>query len=75
MPNIEGNCSQRGAKTIGDEAFAYCYLLGRLTLPSTVTNIGDRAFLEYCDLRKVELNEGLQTIGKCAFKSCTSLEY
>ena len=63
-----------GLQTIGQSAFAYCTSLERITIPSTVTDIGNCAFGECKSLREVVLNDGLEKIGNSAFRLCTSLE-
>ena len=65
---------KEGVQKIGDGAFYKCTLLKSITLPSTVTEIGDYAFRDCRNLRRVELNEGLQKIGYRAFPNCTTLE-
>ena len=60
-----------GVRNIGPSAFANNYQsevgLVSLTLPSSVTNIGQYAF-QSCNLREVKLNEGLESIGYGAFQ-------
>ncbi|MCR4916520.1 MAG: leucine-rich repeat protein [Prevotella sp.] len=43
------------------------------TVSSTVTKIGESAFLGCANLQIVTLNEGLQSIGWCAFQGCGKL--
>ena len=64
-----------GYKRSGREHFVICKCtsLSRITLSSTVTEVGDAAFYNCSNLNKVVLNEGLQKIGRAAFYSCTSL--
>ena len=63
-----------GLKKIGLEAFCNCTSLESITLPSTVTEIGDDTFRGCSNLREVIFNDGLQKIGDYAFCNCTSLE-
>lgn len=49
-------------------AFAYCYALESLTLPSTLRSVGAWAFSESTGLKNLTLNEGLETIGGNAFR-------
>ncbi len=52
---------------------AYTGTASQLTLPDTVTSIGERAFFENKSLLKVTLPEGIQTIGDCAFYGCYAM--
>jgi len=68
-----------GLRTIGrcvflGGAFAYCSSLERITIPSSVIDIGWEAFNSCSNLREVVLNEGLQKIGDKSFALCRSLE-
>lgn len=47
--------------------------ISSIVLPSTVTEIGNYAFFDCKELKAIELNEGLKSIGVAAFE-CTSLE-
>lgn len=63
-----------GLRKIGDDAFADCTSLERITFPSTVLEIDENAFFGCTRLREVVLNEGITQIGKHAFHGCSSLE-
>lgn len=63
-----------GIQKIEKSAFYGCESLERITLPSTVTEIGERAFRDCKWLREVFLNEGLVKIGNTAFYGCSSLQ-
>ena len=63
-----------GLETIGGCSFPKCETLERITLPSTVTEIGSNAFNCCSNLKEVVLNDGLETIGGYAFANCRSLE-
>ena len=64
-----------GIKTIGTNAFAYCYnLQGTLTLGENVVSIGNNAFANCSKLKgTIDLHEGLTTIGASAFYYCPGL--
>ena len=70
-----------GVKSIGEAAFMYNKKLTTLTIPATVTSIGDNAFDECNALSKVNsttegtmnLLPGLKSIGTYAFRKNTSL--
>lgn len=45
-----------------------------ITLPDTITYIGDMAFSDCTKLRSIQMQEGVKYIGKAAFQLCSSLE-
>ena len=53
---------------IGSDAFNSTYLTS-ITIPSSVTEIGDRAFASNSKLKSVTLSEGLKKIGSEVFPS------
>lgn len=61
-----------GLETIGYAAFAGCYQLRSITLPSTVTFIDDYAFAGSA-LTSVEIPSTVQAMGKGLFARCESL--
>ncbi|EJK52257.1 hypothetical protein THAOC_28494, partial [Thalassiosira oceanica] len=63
-----------GLEIIGADAFLYCEALQQVTLPSSVTKLGDCAFQGCSSLTKVEFNEGMQIIADLyAFRFCSAL--
>ena len=56
-----------GVTTIGNNAFAYCYMLNEVTLGNNVTTIGDGAFSNCRSLTEITLPDNLQNIGTNAF--------
>lgn len=51
-------------KSIGNDAFCFCYGLTEITIPGNVVKIGQSAF-NYCkDLRTVHIEEGVERIGR-----------
>lgn len=56
-------------KSIGDYAFYNC-ALGRVSVPSATTVIGNFAFAKNSNLTKATLRKNLLTIGDGAFKDC-----
>ena len=57
---------------IPNNAFTYNYAISSITLPATVTTIGEYAFYECLYLSGATL-PGVQTIGRSAFHSCPLL--
>ncbi len=54
--------------------FDYNKAIKTVTIPKTITNIGDWAFRGCYNLAQVSLSEGLNRIGSVAFASCKSLK-
>ena len=72
-----------GIGSIGNETFAECRALTSLTIPKTVSSIGEKAFYKCVKLQTVTLAEaeenewgdylGLNSIGNDAFAECSAL--
>ena len=62
-----------GVTSIGDFAFAFDISLADVTIPGSVTSIGNRAFMG-TPLTSVVIPEGVKTIGQWVFWCCTSLK-
>ena len=58
--------------SIGNEAFYYCDSLTSITIPDSVTTIGESAF-SGSSLTSVNIPDSVTTIGNSAFYGCTSL--
>jgi len=54
-------------------AFAYCSGLTSVTIPNSVTSIGNLAFGGCSSLTSVTIPNSVTNIGGCAFNDCTSL--
>jgi hypothetical protein len=50
-----------------------CISLNKITLPNSVTNIGENAFCFCSSLTSINIPEGVTNIGKYAFYDCSSL--
>ena len=62
-----------GINQISDNAFEGCIYLKTVQLPSTLTQIGRKAFKD-SGLTAIEIPKGVTTIGEYAFYLCTRLE-
>lgn len=57
---------------IGDSAFEDCSVLNKVSLPETVTELGEEVFKNCISLESLEAS-GIQEIGNAAFYNCSSL--
>ena len=57
----------------GHQGNPLCSNICSVTIPQSVTSIGDRAFDGCSALTTLSLGEKIKTIGNCAFENCTSL--
>ncbi|MBR5336808.1 MAG: leucine-rich repeat protein [Lachnospiraceae bacterium] len=64
---------ESGVTYIGKLAFDSCKELKDVTIPNTVTHIGDNAFA-HSGLKNIIIEEGLTHIGDCSFWDCYNLE-
>ena len=65
--SLSGNLTRLGA-----QVFAYCYSLTDLTIPSSVTSIGDYAFMN-SGLTSITIPRSVTNIGVAPFSVCQSL--
>lgn len=63
---------QNGVTGIGDIAFNGCSNLTEITIPETVTSIGENAF-GYCGLTEITIPETVTSIKAYVFTNCKSL--
>ncbi len=63
-----------GVENISKCAFYKCYGLEKVTLPSTIKIIDERAFHKCENMKTINFPEGLTTIGFDAFIGCSGLE-
>ena len=64
---------RQGTKVIADEAFR-SGLFTSVTIPDSVTSIGDMAFYGCTSLKSITIPDSVTRIGWKAFSGCTSLE-
>ena len=62
-----------GCTEIGAFTFGWSYLT-QVSLPASLTSIGESAFGNYSSLQQVNFSENLTAIGKSAFEGCSSLQ-
>ena len=76
-PNVQEIIFEEGSAcvTIGTSAFGYCESLESITIPDSVTTIGEDAFHNCASLTTVTFGENSQltSIGDYAFQRCESL--
>ena len=71
IPATLGGCPVTG---IGEQAFAFCYALTSVTIPSSVESIGENAFAFCYALTSVTIPSGVTGIGDGAFSFCYALK-
>ena len=65
---------KNGTRVICDEAFAYCLSLQQITIPNSVTNIGEGTFSSCDSLQQITIPNSVTNIGEWTFSSCDSLQ-
>lgn len=60
--------------SIGVDTFLGCTNIEEISLPSTLRNIGKRAFVGLRYIKNINIPEGVETIGDSAFSNCVNLE-
>lgn len=59
--------------SISFEGFINCYSLSNITIPNSITSIGDSAFRGYSNLTSINIPEGVTSIRDSAFRGCSNL--
>ncbi|MGL5957520.1 MAG: leucine-rich repeat domain-containing protein, partial [Phocaeicola sp.] len=63
-----------GAEVVCDGAFSECYSLESISIPDSVTTIGNKAFYNCSGLESITLPDSVTTIGNSAFSGCSGLQ-
>lgn len=71
---IESLVVEPGITSVGNYVCCQYYGLKRVSLPDTVTRIGDKAFYKCTSLTEITLPIGLRKIGLETFKGCGKIE-
>lgn len=74
VANIPESINGTPVVAIAEDAFRQLDTLTKLTLPKTITFIGNWAFSDCVNLTEIILPEGLKSIGDNAFVNCVSLK-
>lgn len=72
--NVEIDLSQTKIPEIPKEMFTNTTNLGKITLPDTVTNIGESAFSGCYSLNSIRFPNNLENISEGAFSNCSGLK-
>lgn len=72
--NLKTYSIKSGTKEICYLAFELCSLLSHITIPDSVTKIGDQAFLACKSLKQIKIPNSVTNIGYEAFSQCESLQ-
>lgn len=71
IPSVIGGYIING---IWNAGFSYCSSLESVTIPKSITWIGEYAFLDCRNLSTVIMPNSVKSIGYCAFRGCSNLK-
>ena len=75
LPGVSGTYEiKQDTRVIADYAFGYCEKLQSVTIPKSVTNIGQNSFVDCESMVKISVLNGGAVIGKNAF-DCNSKDF
>ena len=73
IPNDIGHIISKTRKTNDISVSQLCFSIKQITIPLSVTSIGDYALSDCSSLTKITIPSSVITIGDYAFKNCSSL--
>ena len=73
MPDNTTIVIKEGTKILNTNIFKECVGLSSITLPNSITSIGDFAFYGCTGLKTVNIPNGVTSIGKYAFDGCADI--
>ena len=65
----------KGVKTIEKNGIAFCWYLEEVTLPPTLTDLGESAFCQDVELTTVNIPDGVKELKKNTFSDCKKLQF
>lgn len=68
-------CLHEGLKTLGDKAFSNCPDLIHVSLPASLSLVGNDVFSGCSRLQSACLHEGMKMLGEGTFRDCQDLEH
>ena len=72
---MTGNLNLPGTLTyLGERAFRWCGVEGKVTIPTSITEIGYDAFYG-CKMTSLALHDGIKKIGTSAFRGCINCNF
>lgn len=72
--SIETVTIPKGVKTLGYASFSYCSQLSKVTLSTSITDLGEYTFENCTSLKEIAIPNQLKYIRKGCFSNCSSLQ-